>query len=74
MRNCVPAGAASLLALAAANAMFGRNMAGSHTVRISGPLTNLQEALVIGNGDLAALVTVLHHEIVFLWGTPKTGQ
>ena len=39
-----------------------------HPIRFNGPLTNLQEAPVIGNGDLAALVTITQHEIVFQLG------
>ncbi|HEY3836579.1 MAG TPA: hypothetical protein VGL72_08405 [Bryobacteraceae bacterium] len=39
-----------------------------HAIRFSGPLTNLQEAPVIGNGDLAALVTIAQHEMVFQLG------
>ena len=41
---------------------------GGHPIRFTGPLTNLREAPVIGNGDLAALVTVAQHEIVFQLG------
>ena len=40
----------------------------AHPIRFTGPLTNLREAPVIGNGDLAALVTVAQHEIVFQLG------
>ena len=68
MHTAVRGFATLFVSLLTADALFARSLAGSHTVRISGPLTNLQEALVIGNGDMAALVTLLHHEMVFQFG------
>lgn len=59
---------ALLLLLGMAYTSFGQSLAASHAISINGPVTNLQEALVIGNGDIAALVIVSQHEVCFQLG------
>lgn len=40
----------------------------AHNLRHSGPITNIHEAMVIGNGQLAAMVTAAHDGVTFHLG------